>query len=194
MIEASSQWIMLRMPAAPDVRNNLTKPTACVEVRFSHEGLGAGKAPVDHCGKDLGSQPAGIITDVDVDHKVGDPELLDQGNVAIQKSSHIFISLPGDKVRDRGDATRQCRRRAAGIVLHNASWRQVRRYFRAQMTVRIDTAGKDKHASRVDFPSPRRWSQITTDFGDGAVTYAHIGLRTRVRRHNETVANDEFRR
>src|SRR5881628_2183411 len=43
MIEASSQWIMLRRPAAPDVWNNLTKPTACVSKYVSLK-VGAGKA------------------------------------------------------------------------------------------------------------------------------------------------------
>ena len=69
-----------------------------VEVRFSHEGLGAGKAPVNHCGEDLWSQPARIITDVHMEHKIGDPEFLDQGNVAIQKGSYTFICFLGNKV------------------------------------------------------------------------------------------------
>jgi hypothetical protein len=60
------------------------------------------------------------------------------------------------------------------------------------MAVRIDTTGKDKHSASVDFSSPGRRSQIPADFGDGSITYAHIGLGACICRHNETVANDEF--
>src|ERR1051326_3728124 len=163
-----------------------------VEVRFSHERLGAGKAPLNHRGKNFWSQPTRIIPGVHVEHKIGDPGLLDQRDVAIQKGGDVFIRFPRYKVRDGRNAAGQCRRRAARVVLNNTSFGQVTRYFTTQMTVRIDAAGEDEHAPRVDFPGSGRRGQFWTDLRNNSVADTHIRLGAGVFGHNETVAYDEF--
>ena len=123
------------------------------------------------------------VTDDRVQDDVGDRLRFYLGGRLGHRLGHL-ITAEGDEVRDRGDAARKRRRRAAGVVVDPVA---------AQMHVRVDAARQHEQPIGVDLARTGAGGQTLADLIDETVADAQVPPHGALVRDDRAVADDQLR-